>query len=227
MTTTTDTHNQPTADPHKHLGDERETGRIEAFSDGVLAIAITLLSFDLRLPTQEAINSTGFLGALIANWPTYLGYLAGFASILVMWINHHRLFTAIRRCDDTLLLLNGLLLLTICVVPFTTKMAAEFLLKPESNVAVSVYGFWGLIIALAYNALWRYASHDNRLFNPRTDPKLVAFISRQYSFGPIFYIAAILLALVNGVVGLLWCLGLAVFFALPNSAFRQMTASGE
>jgi uncharacterized membrane protein len=227
MTTPDHTHDHPAATPHTQLGGEKETGRIEAFSDGVLAIAITLLSFDLRLPTQEAINNVGFLGALIANWPTYLGYLAGFASILVMWINHHRLFTAIRRCDDTLLLLNGLLLLTICVVPFTTKMAAEFLLKPEANVAVAVYGFWGLVIALAFNGLWRYASHENRLFSPNTDLKLVAFISRQYSFGPVFYVVAMALALVNGVLGLLWCLGLAVFFALPNSAFRRMTASGE
>jgi uncharacterized membrane protein len=207
--------------------DEKETGRVEAFSDGVIAIAITLLTFDLRPPSPEALAQFGLIGALLQSWPIILAFIVGFATILVMWVNHHRLFTVIRRSDDVLLMLNGWVLLGIAVVPFPTKLAAEYLRHPEANTAVFIYCMWGLFIAFGYNLLWRYASHDNRLFSPRTDPSLVSAISRQYMFGPVFYLVAALVALVNGLVAMLICLLLAAFFAMPNSAFRKLNASGS
>src|SRR6476659_6436163 len=90
----------------------RDTSRVEAFSDGVFAIAMTLLVLDIKVPHDVVPPDTLFL-ALTRQWPVYLAFLTSFATILIMWINHHRLFTHIARCDDRLLFFNGLLLLGV------------------------------------------------------------------------------------------------------------------
>src|SRR5213593_915772 len=96
-----------------------ETSRIEAFSDGVFAIAITLLILDVHVPTI----SQGNLGsALTRQWPTYVAYLISFSFIGIMWVNHHRLFNHIRRSDNGLLFSNLLLLLGVTIVPFPTSL---------------------------------------------------------------------------------------------------------
>jgi uncharacterized membrane protein len=201
---------------------DKETARLEAFSDGVIAIIITLLVFGLQVPPQETVNRVGLWTALFNLWPTYLAVSASFFFILVMWINHHRLFSAIRRSDNTLLLLNGLLLFVISLVPFPTALVAQYLQHAEQTTAVLVYNGWFTVIAICFNALWGYASHKNRLFNAKTDPHLVAFISRQYVFGPVLYLAATLLALWQPLISLTANILLAVFFALPNRAVNQL-----
>ncbi|HML23824.1 MAG TPA: TMEM175 family protein [Aggregatilinea sp.] len=195
---------------------DKGTARIEAFSDGVLAIIITLLVFGIQVPSRETVAQDGLLRALLDQWPMYLAFTASFFFILVMWINHHRLFLAIRRSDNTLMLLNGLLLFGISLVPFPTAVVAEYLDHPEQTVAVMVYNGWYFVIAIFFNLLWRYAGHHNRLFDAQTDPALVAFITRQYSVGPLLYLGAALLAFVHPLVSLLASIALAVFFALPN-----------
>ncbi len=202
--------------------EEKETGRIEAFSDGVFAIAITLLVLTIKIPEPAETAQTGLLAALGRQWPVYLALVASFFFILVMWINHHRLYTVIRRSDNNLLLLNGLLLFGVTVVPFTTALVAQYLPTQEKVLAVIVYSGWFFIISVFFNLLWRYASYKNRLFNSRTDSHLVAFISRQYWFGPIFYLAALLVAFVNPYLSLFLSIALAVFFALPNKSMQQL-----
>jgi len=103
--------------------DEKETARIEAFSDGVFAIAITLLILEIKVP-QEAGSEEALTKALARQWPSYVAFLSSFATIGIMWINHHRLFTHIRRIDHGLLVLNSLLLLAVVVVPFPTALLA-------------------------------------------------------------------------------------------------------
>jgi uncharacterized membrane protein len=197
--------------------DEKETGRIEAFSDGVIAIAITLLAFDLRAPAEASIQTYGgLLPALANDWPSYLAFLAGFATIGVMWLNHHRMFTAIRRSDDGLLILNGLLLMAITLVPFVTKLVGTYLQTPQASMAVVAYAGWNVILAIFFNLLWRYAAYNSHLFSKHTDLDLVAFITKQYAFGPLLYVIALVAGLFSPLLGVLICMGLAVFFALPN-----------
>src|SRR3954447_20216694 len=101
--------------------ESKETARVEAFSDGVFAIAITLLVLDLRLPPGEGEGSEReFFEALVRLWPQYVAFLISFAFIGIMWMNHHRLFTYITKSDTTLMILNLLLLLGVTVVPFPT-----------------------------------------------------------------------------------------------------------
>ena len=108
-----------------------ETARVEAFSDGVFAVAITLLILEIKVPGYE-----GDLGAkLLLQWPSYLAFVISFAFIGVMWINHHRLFTHIRKSDDMLLMLNLALMFSVCIVPFTTALLAAHIGHPGARTA--------------------------------------------------------------------------------------------
>lgn len=212
-------HNRPPVE------NDKETTRLEAFSDGVFAIAITLMAFNIRVPAPESLGESGLMGALAARWPVYLAFVAGFLFILVMWINHHRLFTVIRRTDNTLMILNGLLMLGVTIVPFTTELVATYLQHTEQTTAMLVYNGWFLIVSVFFNLLWQYAAHDNRLFTAKTDRHLAAHITRQYAFGPFLYLAALLLTFINPLLGFAVNIGLAVFFAMPNKAVQQLIDS--
>ena len=196
---------------------EKETGRVEAFSDGVFAIAITLLVLELKVPTAPA---GALLPALARQWPTYLAYLTSFATILVMWVNHHRLFTHIHRTTGAFLFLNGLLLLFVTAVPFPTSLVSELLLGPDARPAAAIYAGTYFLIAIAFNVLWRYASAGMRLIDPGSDPLAVQAITRNYRVGPFSYFAAFLLAFVSVPLSLGLCAALAIFFAVTGSIER-------
>ena len=208
-------------------GQDNETARIEAFSDGVLAIIITLLVFNMRVPAREVVDEIGLVEATLRNWPTFVAFTASFFFVIVMWINHHRIFSVIHRSDNNLMLLNGLLLFGISLVPFTSAVIAEYMVHPENMVAVMVYNGWSGVIALIFTFLWRYASTDNRLFDEHTDREMVAFITRQYTFGPLYYVAAMGITFFNPFLGLGANALLAVFFALPNSVMTKMAANAK
>lgn len=204
--------------------DARDMARTDAFSDGVIAIAITLLAFDLVVPTvAQSASSGGLLRALMAQWPNYLAFFTSFLTIVIMWVNHHRLFSMFRAADQGLMILNGLLLMGITIVPFTTKLIAAYLTAPDPTdvtVAALIYSGWLLAIALFFQAVWRYASHKRRLLRTSISDAQVQQISRQYRFGPPVYIAAILIALISPLLSLLAALGVAIWFAIPPRTAR-------
>src|SRR5262249_16433317 len=181
-----------------------------AFSDGVLAIAITLLALEIKVPPPPDSGDFSLIDALLKQWPTYLAFFISFFFILVIWISHHRLFTVIRRSDNNLLILNGLLLMCVTLIPFITELVATYLMHPQENVAAVVYSGVFLLTSLFFNLLWGYASHDNRLFDEKTDLELVAFISRQYSFGMPLYLIIVFVAAISAIGSLLLTLGMGI-----------------
>ncbi len=190
-----------------------ETSRIEAFSDGVFAIAITLLILEIKIP---AAGSGELSRELERQWPSYFSFLISFAFIGVMWINHHRLFTHIARSDDVLLILNLLLLLGVVVVPFPTAVLAIHLGHPGQRAAVILYNSTYVFIAVAFNLLWGYAaSAKRRLLARDVDSASVRRISRQYAFGPVLYAICLALSWVSAAASLALNFALACFFALP------------
>jgi len=196
-----------------------ETARIEAFSDGVFAIAITLLILEIRVPPQTA---EGVLrDALLDLWPSYLAFLASFMTIGVMWLNHHRLFILINKKDDGLIALNLLLLLGITWLPFPTALLAEHLLGPhvDQQAAAVVYAGSFFAISVVFNVMWRYAVRV-KIVN---DDLNVAAITKQYAFGPIMYALLVGIAFFSAE----WCLVLsalyALYFALPPSLWNRNT----
>ena len=189
----------------------RETARVEAFSDGVFAIAITLLVLDLKVPAPPLLDG------LLHEWPVFAAYLISFAFILIMWVNHHWMFQHIVRVDSSFMLLNGLLLLGITVVPFPTNLVSQYVLTPEQSVAAAVYNGWFLLIAVFFNLMWGYAAHSGRLLSEQDhEAGLAQIISARYRWGIPTYFVAFVLSFIWAPGSLALNFLLAVFYALPR-----------
>ena len=191
--------------------EEKETGRIEAFSDGVFAIAMTLLVIDLlplSTPGGDVANE------LAHSWPTFFAFISAFFTILVIWMNHHSLFKMIRKVDSRFLFLNGLLLLGTTFIPFPTALVAQHMLDEGGTVAALVYAATGLALAGAFNGVWRYAAKNRRLLGSHVTQADIDRVNKGYWVGPVGYGAAVALAFVSpfACVGLVTAL--AIFYAV-------------
>ena len=195
------------------MADEKQTGRVEAFSDGVFAIAITLLILDLKVPPVEEFGNGGLGVALARSWPSYFAFFMSFVVVLVMWVNHHRIFTVVRKVDDAFMYWNGLLLFFVTVVPFPTSLLAEYLLTPQAKVAAGLYAFVGFLISLAFTAVWQRATRHARLVQPGAERE-VAELSRRYRYGPLAYLIAFLLVFVSAWATVALCFAMVMFFAV-------------
>lgn len=181
---------------------ERETGRVEAFSDGVFAIAITLLVLELKVPPlDQGASQRALAEALLRLWPSFAAFLTSFSAILIMWMNHHGIFLMVRRVSGPFLVANGFLLLTVTFVPFPTAVLAGHVLGPSSTMAAAFYCGTYVLVSIAYNALWSTATHG-RLLVPGVPPAHVRKIRLAYRTGFFVYLAATGLALWNAHAGL-------------------------
>lgn len=208
--------------------EEKETGRLEAFSDGVFAVAITLLVLNIRipginLPSSQLPGDIDLWHTLRDEWPMLAAYTTSFATIGVMWINHHRLYTHIKRTNTILMLLNLLLLLIIVFIPVPTALVAEYLVRPDQHAAALLYSGTNVILAVCFNLLWRYASYHNRLLAKNADTRAVSAINKQYWFGPVVYLLAFILALFSTPASLTLNFLLALFFAIPPRLPRSLS----
>jgi uncharacterized membrane protein len=188
-----------------------ETARIEAFSDGVLAIAITLLVLDIPVPPGH-----GGLGEeLRAGWPHYLAFVTAFLTIAVMWANHHDLFRVIDKSDRGLMLANAFLLLSISFLPFPTSVLAIHMRDTgaDRQVALLTYGGTMFVIAIAYNVLWRYV-RARGLLRDDLPETAVSAINRAYNSALVVYGAALLLSFFAAWLSIAVWIGLAIFFQL-------------
>jgi uncharacterized membrane protein len=194
-----------------------ETSRVEAFSDGVFAIAITLLILAVGI---EHVPQGDLSKELLDLWPAYLAYGFSFLTIGIMWINHHTLFRHFARVDRVLLLLNILLLMMIAFVPFPTLVVAEFA-RSETNgrAAALLYGIVMTTTAIFFLALWMYGSR--RLLRPDADAREVSGITRSYLPGMPLYGTATLLAFVSPTASLVMYAALAVFYAFSSALFGR------
>jgi uncharacterized membrane protein len=175
------------------------TTRLEAFSDGVFAIAITLLILEIKVPDADELRMAGGLWpALALRWPNYAGYALSFLVIGVMWANHHALFEYIRHVNRALMVANLFLLMGVGFVPFPTAVLAEHLADPGTRVDATIfYGATLVFTSLTFNVLWAVGRWRGRLLGP--DPRLsgIRTITRRYAVALPCYVAAALLALVN------------------------------
>ena len=128
-----------------------DSGRVEAFSDGVFAIAITLLVLDLRVSGEGSL-----FHQLLHAWPHYFAYVVSFLTIGIMWMNHHTILAHVKRVDRSLLVLNLLLLMGIVAIPFPTTLVAEHLRDADGTVATVTYGLVMIVISAGFVALWVY-----------------------------------------------------------------------
>lgn len=192
------------------------TGRLEAFSDGVLAIVITLLILDIKVP----VGAAGHLGTeLAAQWPRYVAYLSSYLIVGIIWLNHHATIRLLSRTNHTLQVLNLLLLLPVSILPWPTALLAEYAVEGtagDQRLAVVVYGATSSAMAFAFNILWRYLLRHRELMRSDVTTELLEVRNRRYNVGIALYPAATLLGLLSVPLFLALVLALAVLYLLPT-----------
>ncbi len=142
---------------------EKETIRIETFSDGVFCIAVTLLSIEIGVELHGEVSNKGLQEALLHKWPICLAYVISFINVLLAWIGHHGLFKMFQQSDNSIMMTNGLLLMLVALVPFPTKTLGEFLLTNAVQTAVIFYTGYFVLVSLAFRLLWYTASRKKQL----------------------------------------------------------------
>ncbi|MFF0636259.1 TMEM175 family protein [Nocardia sp. NPDC004151] len=195
------------------------TARVEAFSDGVMAIAITLLILEIRVPEHEPGRLLQALGHI---WPSYVAYLASFMTIGVVWMNHHTFFGRLRRIDHVLRWWNLLLLLGISLVPFPTMVVAENVVHGthrDAVVAVALYGIVGVLMTVPWAPMWwRLAKQPEMLKSG-----LGADYARRESWrawpGILVYAACIGVGFLSPIAALVLYLLVATFYGLSNKGW--------
>ena len=191
------------------------TGRVEAFSDGVFAIAITLLILTVTPPTHGELGRE-----LLRLWPSYVAYAVSFLTIGIIWVNHHAVFGLFAGVDRTMLFLNVLFLMIVAFIPFPTEVVADNVRDPGSRRAAALlYGCNMVLLAIGFVVLWAYGS--GRLLREDSDPREVAGITRSFIPGIPIYLVGTLLAFVSPLASLVVFAALACFYVLSSSLFAR------
>jgi len=200
------------------------TSRLEAFSDGVFAIAATLLVLELRVPS----DTTDLSGALLRLWPAYAAYLVSFLTIGIIWVNHHTLLAHCRRVDRRFLYLNLMLLIAVGIVPFPTALVGQYILSEHgATAALIVYGLGALFIAIAFSGVFLYATYDHRLVGDADAARRVREEGRLFPIGLAAYSLGIALAFVAPIASLAVYGATALFYALPLLPLPTQARSRE
>ena len=192
--------------------------RLEAFSDGVFAIVITLLVLELRPPSVAEGESLA--RALWHQWPSYVAYVVSFMVIGVMWLNHHRMFTQVERVDSPLLVLNLHLLLWTALIPFPTAVVADYLREGGQN-ATTALAFYGAVIfctAIAFVCLFGWITHDERLLGRALPPEVVRASRLRFGVGLAVYAVAFGLSWVSAALALAAHAAMALYYAFDQAS---------
>jgi uncharacterized membrane protein len=190
--------------------------RLEAFADGIFAVAATLLIFNMAVNEAKPLG-----GELLHIWPSYVAYVVSFITIGIMWANHHTLMHQLRHVDRTFLMITVLFLMLIAFVPFPTRLLALNIQSVDAKAAALAYGVTLTMTAVLFNVLWRYAATGRRLLRHDADQVVVDGIGRSYLLGPLSYGAATLVALVSPIASAALYAAIALFYVLESSVFGR------
>src|SRR4051794_26135731 len=192
------------------------TDRVQAFSDGVFAIAITLLVLDLKVPPRGGDESLAH--ELGHEWPSYAAYVVSFLVIGIIWINHHQMLDALRVVDRPVLFTNLALLGVVSAIPFPTRLLAEYLTAGwDGSVAAAIYGGTMLAMSITFSALWFVVTREEAaLLHEGIDPALARGAARRFGIGLVFYLIAIGLAFVSAPAALVLHGLIAVYYCFDQ-----------
>ena len=173
----------------------KENARIEAFSDGVFAIAITLLVLELKVPPVESVHSISDLwNGLYHLWPSYFAFTLSFGILLVSWVNHHYLFNTLYKSSRPFLYANGFLLFTITFMPFPTALLAQYISTDFAKPAIAFYCFGGVVNSIGWNLLLHTLEKPEKLIRTEIHSRIVSKIKRSTQYGFVIYSFATVLA---------------------------------
>jgi len=190
-------------------------GRVEAFSDGVIAIAITLLVLYIKVPSPSGVGTLAH--KLAAQWPSYASYATSFLTIGVIWVNHHAMLLRLRAVDHSIMFLNLLLLLFIGLLPWSTALMAEYLrASAGEGLAAGVYAASLLAMSSAFFMMQRHILFSRQhLLHETLDDAQRASIHRRNRAGLLPYAVATAAAALSPYLTLAICAAIAIFYALP------------
>lgn len=194
------------------------TARMESFSDGVFAIAITLLVLEIGVPTDSGDD---LLHALTEQWPSYLAYLVSFSTIGAVWFSHTIITEYLDRANSVLVRLNLLLLLVVSFLPFPTRLLGEYIGEREpERIAATVYGVNLFSALVLLSIMWRYAVHE-KLVRPDAADEDVRTLTRRLTPGLASYVVMITLGLFLPTLAVLGYFLIAVYIVVPFSLIRR------
>jgi uncharacterized membrane protein len=196
------------------------TARLEAFSDGVFAIAITLLVLEISVPEG---SEDDLLRAVLDEWPSYFAYLVSFATIGAIWLVHTVITEYLSGADSILVRLNLLLLMLVSFMPFPTRLLAEYNGEDAERVSTTIYGLNLLLTAVVVSVLWRYAVRE-RLVRPDATDEDVRSLTNRLTPGLAGYVGFIALGILLPNVAVLGYLAIALYIIVPFSLFRRRSA---
>ncbi len=207
---------------------EKETGRIEAFSDGVFAIAVTLLVLELHVPElDEGFTPAMLMKELEQQWPGYIAFFISFFSIFIIWVNHHKIFKQIYRRNTGLMFANGLILFLVSLVSYPSALMARFFLSDSKQLTVTIYTGLFVLMNLAFNLLWEQASRDKRLLRPGISDAAIKQLRNNYLYGFPTYLAAFILSFFYPDFALFICVLLWIFWAISSKKINFTETSGQ
>lgn len=196
---------------------EKETERIEAFSDGVFAISVTLLVLELHVPEiKDGDTSIHLLEQLKLQWPGYVAFVISFFSIFIIWVNHHKVFKQIYKRNTGLMFANGLILFLVSLVSFPSALLARFFLTDSKQLSVTIYTGLFVLINMAFNLLWQQATADKKLLRPGISDAAIMQLRNNYLYGFPTYLIAFVLSFFYPDPALLICVLLWIFWAVSS-----------
>jgi len=196
---------------------EKETGRIEAFSDGVFAIAVTLLVLELHVPElKDGDIAVNLIEALKIQWPGYIAFIISFFSIFIIWVNHHKVFKQIYRRNTGLMFANGFILFLVSLVSYPSALLARFYLSDSKQLSVTIYTGLFVLINLGFNLLWQQATSDKKLLRPGISDAAIRQLRNNYLYGFPTYLAAFFVSFFYPDLALSICVLLWFFWAASS-----------
>jgi uncharacterized membrane protein len=193
------------------------TTRLAAFSDGVLAIAATLLILDVHARGEPLGH------ALVHSWPSYAAYVTSFATIGIIWVNHHTVIDQLSHVDRRFLFINLIFLMVVAFIPFPTQLVAEHIQGggADARDAALAYGFTCVFMAASFGLMWLYAVRNGRLLRENCDPRTIAGITRSFRPGVPIYLGCTLIAFASPAVSVAGYAAIAACYVLESSIFAR------
>jgi len=203
---------------------EKETSRVETFSDSVFAIALTLLILGIKVPdiSDFATNDKLYL-SLVNLWPSYFAFILSFTAVLIMWINHHGFFKYLKKINPAFLFANGFLLLTVTFINFPTAVLAKYFDTEAFNIASAFYCGSMVLISVSFNILWFSSAYQRKLVKDEITDDLIIKIRNAYWLGFIIYLAAFVISFFLPFLGLSICISLWIFWTMLDYDHKKQS----
>jgi uncharacterized membrane protein len=194
-----------------------DNNRLEVFSDGVFAIAITLLGLEMKIPSPAKSDSIGLGWALLEQWPVYAAFFTSFFIILVIWKSHHQVFKLIHKMNKPLFFSNGLLLCAVTIIPFGTNLVAEYFNTMHRVMATAVYSSMAFPVGFGFVALLQVTIRYPEIRKTDTEVKRIRAWSRRMWITSLFFVTSLIFAFLEPHLSLGIIFGAAVYWGLAKT----------